>query len=57
LEEENREMRALLLRGDGKQSTGLGNDGVKNLESYIKQLEQDSDSALLQQVSPFHFFI
>jgi hypothetical protein len=52
LEEENREMRALLLRGDGKKQSAA-NDGGRDLESYIKQLEQDSDSALLQQVSLF----
>eukprot|EP00604_Paraphysomonas_vestita_P001699 CAMPEP_0174823058 /NCGR_PEP_ID=MMETSP1107-20130205/21065_1 /TAXON_ID=36770 /ORGANISM="Paraphysomonas vestita, Strain GFlagA" /LENGTH=166 /DNA_ID=CAMNT_0016044113 /DNA_START=1238 /DNA_END=1735 /DNA_ORIENTATION=- len=64
LTEENREMRALLLRGGGGGSgggnTGSGreNDGqkgnqdkiIKNLEEYIKKLEHDSDSALLHQL-------
>lgn len=48
LEEENREMRALLLKGAGKKTS---EDGVENLQAYIKELEQDSDSAILHQVT------
>lgn len=45
LEEENREMRTLLLRGGAKK----GNEG-DSLESYLKQLEHDPENAILQQV-------
>jgi 23S rRNA pseudoU1915 N3-methylase RlmH len=46
LEEENREMRTLLLRGGG---AGKGKEG-ESLASYLKQLEQDPENAILQQV-------
>jgi hypothetical protein len=57
LEEENREMRSLLLRRGGG-GAGNGKEGGQSLEAYLKQLEDDPDNAILQQVylvPPFLF--